>query len=283
MGLLDFIIKRNTNNTNTKTRILPTIATDEEKVNAILEEEIKGFFPNSGAWKDNCFGRPEGVWYSNLPCHLRDNDWMSQLLHNVLKDKKIYIKQQVIKQFMDNSEAFADLRHKHELRIVEWQINWVMSGGANWLAPNGSDEFSLLFSEDYDKIVRGGIVKTLNAIGMDGEVIEEGLEKYADDWRLSSMERGFAHKYEPVAFMVGTPEKADKEHKRNWIANREYEYYQRHKKSVDTYGTKTPAMEMTPEEHAKLVSVLEKQNNQRSRIVEQCRIEGQSEFYSKLK
>ena len=280
MGLLDFIIRKN--ETNSKTRILPEIATNDEKANAILEEDIKNFFPNSGHWYDNCFSRPSEVWSINLPCHLRDNAWMSQLLHKVLKDKKIYIKPHAIKQFMDNSETFAELRHQYELKIVEWQINWVMSGGTNWMMPKGTDEFSLIFSEDYDKIIRGGIVKTLRAIGMDAEVIEEGLEKYADIWRPSAMERGFTHKYEPVAFMVGTPGKADAEHKQNWLADREYQYYQAHKNLVDNYGTRTPAMQMTPEEHAKLVILLEKQNKQRSELVEQCRTAGLSEFYTKL-
>lgn len=266
MGLLDFIIRKN--ETNSKTRILSKIATNDEKVNAILEEEIKNFFPNSGHWYDNCFRQPSEVGYGNMPCHLRDNAWMSQLLHKVLKDKRIYIKPHAIKQFMDNSETFAELRHQHELKIVEWQIDWVMSGGENWLMPKGTDEFSLLFSEDVDKIIRGGVVKTLRAIGMDAEVIEEGLEKYADIWRPSAMERGFGHKYEPVVFMVGTPGKADKEHKQNWIADREYQYYQAHKNSVDNYGTRTPAMQMTPEEHSQLVEILEKQNKQRIRFVE---------------
>ncbi len=270
MGLLDFLRRKKEaeKKTETKHEELPKVVINDEKVNAILEEEIKDFFPNKGVWYSNCFRQPSGVSYSNLPCHLRDNDWLSKLLHKKLNDKGIYIPQHIIKKFMDNSETFVDLRHKHELRIVKWQINWINNGGSNWLMPKGTDEFPLLFSEDVDKIIRGGVVKTLRAIGMDEEVIEEGLEKYADIWRPSAMERGFGHKYEPVVFMVGTPGKADEEHKQNWIADREYRYYQVHKNSVDNYGTKTPAMQMTPEEHSQLVEILEKQNEQRIRFVE---------------
>ena len=92
MGLLDFIIskRQEQNKTNTKSRILPKIETNDEKANVILEEEIKNFFPKEGVWYDNCFSRPSEVWRINLPCHLRDNAWMSQLLHKVLKDKRIY-------------------------------------------------------------------------------------------------------------------------------------------------------------------------------------------------
>ena len=59
-------------------------------------------------------------------------------------------------------------------------------------------------------------------------------------------------------------------------------YYQANKNSVDKYGTKTPAMQITPEEHTKLVAILAKQNKQRSEHVEQCRTAGLSEFYTKL-
>ena len=41
-------------------------------------------------------------------------------------------------------------------------------------------------------------------------------------------------------------------------------------------------MQMTPEEHAKLVILLEKQNKQRSELVERYRTAGLSEFYTEL-
>ena len=270
MGLLDFFRTKKETEKKNETKLeeeLPKVVINDEKVNAILEEEIKDFFPNKGVWYSNCFRQPSGISYSNLPCHLRDNAWLSKLLHRKLNDKGIYIPQHTIKKFMDNSETFADLRHKHELRIVKWQINWITDGGSNWLMPKGTDEFSLLFSEDVDEIIRGGVSKTLRAIGMENEVIEEGLEKYADTWRPSAMKKGFGHKYEPVVFMVGAPDDADEEHKRNWFANREYQYYQRHKNSVDAYGTLTPAMRMTPEENSQLVAILEKQNDERIKFI----------------
>ena len=276
MGILDFFKRKKEQENKSENQTeesLPHILINNNEINIILEKEIKDFFPvqNNGKWYSNCFSRPSEVKYINLPCHLRDNAWMSSLLHNVLNDKGIYIPQHTIKKFMDNSQTFADLRHEHELRIVKWQINWINNGGGNWLMPKGYGEMALLFSEDVDKIIRGGVLKTLRAIGMDGEVIEEGLEKYSDIWRPRAMSLGFEHLYQPVVFMVGTPAPADEEHKRNWLANREYQYYQEHKYSVDNYGTKTPAMQMTPEEHTQLVDILEQQNEQRARFVEHWR------------
>ncbi len=270
MGILNFFRKRKVEETTEPElkKDLPQVINDDKQINNILEEEIKNFFPEKGVWYSNCFELPKDICYENLPCHLRDNDWMSKLLHQNLIDKNIYIPKQTIKNFVDSSVNFANLRHEYELRIVKWQINYIKKGGSYWLAPKGLDEFSLMFSEDVDKIIRAGVVKTLKAINMDIEVIEEGLEKYAEIWRPYAMSASFCHIYEPLQLLVGTPPKADDDHKKNWLANREYEYYQRHKNSVDKYGTKTPAMEMTNEEHSKIISILEKQNELRSKFIE---------------
>lgn len=245
----------------------------KDNIKAVLESEIKSFFPETGEWGSLCFRRSNEVADANLPCHLRDNAWMSKLLHSRLIGKGIYIPQSAIKRFMDNSEDFENLRHEYELKIVKWQIKWVITGGEGWLLPKGYDEISLLCSEDIDKIVRGGVANTLKAIGMNRSVIEEGLEKYADNWRPRSMKRGFCHKYEPFFAFMGWTGEADKEHEKNWLADREYTYYQEHKQSVDAYGTKTPAMKMTPEEHAQLVTILEKQNAQRLSYIENWKVE----------
>lgn len=268
MGLLDKLRRRKqqeeTKNSSSKQQ-------KSALFTRLLEEEIKEFFPNSGHWYSTCFRKPREVAYCNLPCHLRDNAWMSELLQSNLLSKGIYIPVGTIKKFMDTSENFEKLRHEHELRIVKWQIKWIVGGGENWLLPDGYSELSLLCSDRVENIFRGGVVKTLRSIGMDREVIEEGLEKYADIWRPGAMRSSFNHLYQPVMYLVGSPKLADDEHKKNWLADREYQYYQSHKKSVDKYGVKTPAMEMTPEEYDELRIVLEQQNEQRRAEIEEWR------------
>ena len=275
MGILDFFRRKKEQENKVivkQEKEFPRILISEDKVTEILEEEIKHFFPDNGSWRSDCFDRPNKVCYSYLPCHLRDNTWMSKLLFNVLQDKGIYIPQPTIKSFMDKSENFANLRHEHELKIVKWQINWIIKGGENWIMPKGHDEISLLISEDIDKIHRSGVKLTLQRIGMDSEVIEEGLEKYADMWRPGSMRVGFLHLFRPIVFRYGyhtrTPKIFDEEHMKNWIADREYKYYQEHKNSVDKYGTLTPAMKMTPDEYAKLTHTLRVQNTERLSYIE---------------
>ena len=65
-----------------------------------------------------------------------------------------------------------------------------------------------------------------------------------------------------------TPLPTDEEHMKNWLMNREYEYYQKHKFYVDKYGVPTASMKMTKDEHNKLLEILHTQNEERFAIVE---------------
>lgn len=236
-----------------------------------LSQDIKSFFPESGTWNGVCFSQSNDIQRRYLPCHLRDTNWMSQLLSKELyAEKYVHVSPAVIKLFMDTSAEFAKLRHDYELRIVQWQINYITHDGENWLLPEGFDDLSGLTSPDVDKMIRGGVVKTLRAIGMDGEVIEEGLEKYADLWREDAMLRSCRNLFNP--FLSSIKNWSDREpisdsHKKNWLADREYAYYQEHKASVDKYGTPTDAMKMTPAEHNKLLKVLNRQNAKRMALL----------------
>ena len=94
MGILDFLRRKKESEKKTEVEPqeeLPKVVINDEKVNAILEEEIKDFFPNKGVWYSNCFRQPSEVGYINMPCHLRDNAWLSKLLHRTLNDKGIII------------------------------------------------------------------------------------------------------------------------------------------------------------------------------------------------
>lgn len=239
---------------------------ENEQIKAILEEEIKDFFPKEGVWTSSCFKRPNEVARRYLPCHLRDNKWMSSLLQMELYEKGINISKRDIKNFMDESELFNELRHNYEMAIVKWQIRWIMNDGENWLIPSGFDDMSMLFTPDVDVMVRGGVVKTLRAIGMDPEAIEEGLEKNSV-WRKICMEHGFRNEFEPHVYGKGSPEPASESHKQNWIAMKLYKYYQEHKESVDKYGEPTPEMLMSKEEAYNLARTLENQNSVRRRLI----------------
>lgn len=239
----------------------------EEDAFVVLKEEVKDLFPKTGIWYSSCFKRPSEVSNMYLPCHLRDNAWLAKYFQKALTEKQIYVPTRFVKAFVDGSPEFAEARHNYELEIVKWQINWMRGGGEHWLMPKGFDEFSLLFSPDVDVMFRGGVVKTLTAIGMDSEVIEEGIEKNANLWRESYMKLGFQHEFEPYVYLKGSPEPASEEFKENWLCLREYRYYQQHRKSVDSYGTQTPYMMIDAAQAAELSRVVEKQSRERMSYV----------------
>ena len=67
------------------------------------------------------------------------------------------------------------------------------------------------------------------------------------------MASAFINEYEPVFYLSKAQvPPAEEEHKQNWLKMRRYEYYQRHKKSVDLYGVVSPDMLMTDEEVTEL-------------------------------
>jgi len=239
----------------------------KEKAEVILKEEVKTLFPETGIWYSSCFKRPNEVSKMYLPCHLRDSSWLAKYFQETLTDKKIYIPSRFVKEFVENSPEFAEARHNYELEIVKWQINWMRGGGEHWLIPEGFDDFSLLFSPDVDVMFRGGVVKTLRAIGMDKEVIEEGIEKNADLWRQVYMLSGFRHEFEPVVYFKGSPENASAEFKENWLALREYKYYCKHKESVDKYGKPTDYMLITPDQVRELEAVVNAQAAERRAFI----------------
>lgn len=165
MGFLDLF--RRKKQTGDSIKKLDVVA--DEKIEEILNQEILNFFPNEWTWYSWCFKQPNDVNANYLHCHLRDNSWMSKLMHQKLIEKKLYIPELKIKNFIDTSKTFNELRHDYELEIVRRQIDWIRNDGGNWIIPEGFDEFSMVYSPDVDKMFRGGVVETLTAIGMDRE------------------------------------------------------------------------------------------------------------------
>lgn len=282
MGIFDiFKKKKKIKEQETKTKIIGhesqqgyiTEEEKQEKLSKWMLKQLDEFFPKSGVWYSHCFSQPKELSHANLPCHLRDTNWMASLFGLQLSSKGFFVPHGKIKKFMDTSKTFEKLRHDYELRIVKWQIEWMAGNGENWLMPEGFDEFSLMFSEDTDVMFRGGVVKTLTRIGMNREVIEEGIEKNADLWRTNYMLRGFNNEYDPIcSFLTGTIlENPSLEHKSNWLKLREYNYYQKHKDSVDKYGTPTTNMLISEEEAKTLKSTVEKQNAERKAYIEKAK------------
>lgn len=246
-----------------KVKTQKSIKVDEETLDKILDEKIKDFFPEDGEWCGLCFNRSKQVNYTYLPCHLRDNNWLSKLMKQKLSFEGININSEYIEKFMNNSKTFEELRHEYELKIVCWQIKWMKRDGDQWIAPHLYTEKELYFCDEADKKFRNEVVEILISIGMDREIIEEGLEKFSELWRDFYIKLSFLHRYDPGFFTESTHYE-NCYHEENWIKMRNYQYYQEHKSSVDKYGQPNEDMLMSKEEAKKLERILKKQNKKRS-------------------
>ena len=199
----------------------------------------------SGKWYSNCFWRSDEVNYLNLPCHLRDDEWLCKLLK--LNKKLRFIRSKDVLEYVKESKDFALLRHEYELRIVSWQIDYMLKDGDGWLVPPEYSCDFLPFDANCDLGFRESIILTLTSIGMDKEVIEEGIEK-DPHWRNIYMKKAFNNQNNLLFLRDSDIEECKPEYEIAWLDLREYEYYQNHKEMVDKYGTKTNAMQMSAED-----------------------------------
>lgn len=277
MSLKEYLInlKNSLNQTKKEEPHEQTIETNyiypnnDEELNAILTNTINNFFPTTGNWSSACFRRPNEILQSNL----RNNKLLSKMILREANLAPEYYNR--VLDFINSSDLFKQKVHEYEQTIVKWQINFIKNGGENWICDENLGGDLCLMLPYCDIAFRKGVVDTLVAIGMNKEAIEEGLEKNADMWRNSYIERAFRIKYEPLItnFLGGEdfeplPD-ADLQHKEAWIKMRKYEYYCNHKKSVDLYGIVDPEMILSQEELISLKSYLNIENAKRLEFIDQ--------------
>ena len=162
----------------------------------------------------------------------------------------------------------------------------MIGGGEGWLV---SEEFGgdfIIFDENCDIGFRIGIIKTLEAIGMNTEAIEQGIEENACLWRNQEMASAFRNTYSPILGFTDVKlkemEPISEEHKNAWMKLRLYEYYQAHKSSVDKYGIVTPEMEMSEEEVRCLREYLTKMHEKRITYLEDLKNKAKSSGSSRV-
>ena len=241
----------------------------DEELNVLLTNTINDFFPTTGVWYSNCFRRPNETLQSNL----RNNKLLAKKILNEANLAPEYYNR--VLEFINSSDLFKQKVHEYEQTIVKWQIEWIDGGGEHWIIDENLGGDCCLIMPYCDIAFRKGVVDTLVAMGMNKDAIEEGLEKNADMWRDSYIEKAFRIQYEPVMYHIFRSDdyeplpKADLEHKQAWIKMRKYEYYCDHKKSVDLYGSVEPDMLLTGEELIKLKSYLDIENAKRLEVIEQ--------------
>lgn len=144
-------------------------------VDEILEKATLEFFPGEGIWYSCCFRKPDTLDMINLPCHLRDSDWLAKMLQKNQNLSNISYRK--ILKFVKSSAFFNKKRHDYELEIVKFQINWMRNGGDGFISDTKYGGDFCFFTPVCDLGFRKGVVDTLSEIGINRDVIEEGLEK----------------------------------------------------------------------------------------------------------
>lgn len=252
-------------------------------VEEILDRAVSDLFPEKGNWGSDCFNRPDTVGIPYIPCHARDDEWMAKLIRKV---KDIYfINLNRIIQYLKESDFYKEKRHNYELEVVRWQIEWMMSGGENWLVEDSFGGDFIMFDESGDIGFRRGIYRTLTKIGMNPEVVEEGIEKNAAMWRDSWMNKAFRNRFEPIfgeivyplfhgqetAHTVKQLPPASDELRNLWLKLRKYEYYLENKSSVDKYGDADDDMLMSEEDAEELRKEVRRLSIERQREISEFR------------
>jgi len=254
--------------------------TTNKALTEILDKAAQEFFPKTGAWYSNCFRKSNELDMVNLPCHLRDSFWLSKMFQQ--EQKLGAISSRYIFNYVRTSDVFKKARHDYELEIVRWQIEFMRNGGEGWICDDKYGGDFINFSYVCDLGFRQGVVDTLSAIGMNNDAIEEGIEKNTHLWRDLYMEKAFRNEFDPIMIYFdpfGTSEtddinkpvleKVDSKHKDTWLKLRRYEYYQRHKESVDKYGVVLPDMQMSDKDAGDLAIALDVMNYKRKNQIKE--------------
>lgn len=287
----DKLLRKNSDNNG---NITETVESEEEPIkynsvvktalDGILDEAVDEFFPETGIWYSNCFRRSTDLSKSNLPCHLRNDRWLAEMLKN--DQNLVMITSSYIRDYVSNSKHFKEARHDYELKIVKWQIDWMRNGGEGWIVDEDLGGDFYIMSPVCDLAFRKGIYDTLTKIGMDSEVVEEGIEKNADIWRERYMKSAFANEFNPFildfSFSLFGDERqinedinkptlgeVDPRLEEAWLKMRRYDYYQAHKDVVDKYGVVLPEMKMSDDEAQELRGFVSKKAQERYQEIEE--------------
>jgi len=236
----------------------------ENEIVEILDKVTDNFFPKNGKWYSHCFKKPNDLVIANLPCHLRDVDWLVKVFSKNIP----HISEEFIKKYILTSVYFDTKRKEYEQEIVSWQIDWMNNGGENWIVDSNLGGELYMFSPHCAEAFRKGILDTLLAIGMDRDAIEEGIEKNSYKWRKKYIELAFSNMYNPIFYQPNLPQPSQ-EHFEKWVKIQLYQYYQQHKDSIDKYGEILPEMKMSDLEVIELREWLENEHKKRLDQIEE--------------
>ena len=187
-----------------------------------------------------------------LPFFLNDQTWLTnyvvQLIEKAEPDYKIKAKH--VENFISKSSAFASVRSYYEVDLIEANIRYLYDSFKN-----------IKDLRNIDELFRDEVLRFMNHVDIDPHTIEANLEKKADLWREQMMLKAFENKYamHDVAISKHSDlwkkyfENFKQAHKKVWMKQREYAYYQNHKDIIDELGLATKNMKIN-QSHAKILN-----------------------------
>lgn len=210
----------------------------EKSVYEYLDKQTKNFFPKTGEYDSSKLDEKEKLAIENMPFNICDDDWIvSMFIKHVgyaINDENI----ELVSSYIKESPIFNKRRYDYSLEIVKYQIQYMMDPDSDWFGDPEYGNGMMFFSEDYDKEFRESIVLALHSIGLDDDIIEDGIDTNLDIWLDTCVEATFYNNHYPVTGEMLFSDKeidysdCDEEYKEKWMKLRKHEYYMDHKESL---------------------------------------------------
>ena len=185
----------------------------------------------------------------NVVFHLEDKNWLIQYISLNFQS----ISKGAIKKYVYESVFLENSIHEYQLQVARFIINDLNVTSKGYLK---IDNDLILENVETDYALRKSLSDTFNYLGFSYERSEEAIEVYAQNWRSPRMRLLFYNAYAGNAVLVAreTYTPFDLYFRDNWLKLKEYDYYKKHKNSVDKYGEATSSMLMSDEEAEEMKS-----------------------------
>ena len=195
----------------------------------------------------------------NLPLHTRDDAWLALYLIQTLKFSSPYpfqaprVKYANAKEFVKIDPEFGLERNRYEQDVVKFLIKELMHADQNPNSLKAHTQAIIRNSFAPDMTFYDTIMKTATRYGLDEDCIKNSLEINADLWREANMNLAFDNQcLRPIWEKQGqlpfdqyqTMLNQVSAHRHNFVAMREYQYYQTHHAVIDALNLATDNMKM---------------------------------------
>ena len=187
----------------------------------------------------------------NIVLNLENKEWLINYYHSIFSN----ITRDKIEQYLNTSSGFNKIIHDYQMSIARWIINYMNVNAKGFLVTENHLHFTVIES---DYAFRRSLSDSLKYIGFSYDRREEAIETFSKFWRSPRMRAFFYHAYAGNIALVAreTYKKHDLDFRDKWLRLKEYDYYQKHKESVDKYSEPTPAMLMDKKEAEELKNLI---------------------------